>query len=98
MIFSGQVPSIDCSAVKDTVCAFVRSQLTSLKREGVVVGLSGGVDSALCASLCVEALGRERVSGLLLPERESDPLSTEYALAESRRLGIETEIVDITAT
>ena len=98
MKFSGHVTPVDPAAVVETICSFVRGQLASMRRDGAVVGLSGGVDSALCARLCVEALGKSRVLGLILPERESDPTSTEYAMSESRRLDIKTETVDITAT
>jgi NAD+ synthase len=98
MKLAGHIPPVDSGVLKETICAFIKTQSVSLKRDGAVVGLSGGVDSALCAGLCVEALGKDRVFGLLLPERESDPKSTEYAMAECRRLGIRSEIVDITQT
>lgn len=86
---------IDVPPVKDAICSFIRAQVAELRRDGAVVGLSGGVDSALCASLCVEALGRENVTGLLLPERESHPSSLDYAIVESSRLGIRTETIDV---
>ncbi len=96
MKFAGQVPPVDSGVLTDTICTFIKSQAVSLRRDGAVIGVSGGVDSALCARLCTEALGKDKVVGLLLPERESDPLSREYAMAECGRLGIRTEIVDIT--
>lgn len=98
MKFNGQVPTVDSAAAIETIDSFIRNQLVLMKRSGVVVGLSGGVDSALCAHLCVKAIGKHRVFGLLLPERESSPISTEYAMAESKQLGIHTEIIDITPT
>ena len=98
MVVSQQRLSIDCAATADAVCAFIGSQMVALKRDGAVVGLSGGVDSALCASLCVRALGKDRVVGLILPERESDPASEAYATAECARLGIRREVADITGT
>jgi NAD+ synthase len=66
------------------------------KRKGAVVGLSGGVDSAVTAALCVRALGSQRVLALLLPEKESSPLSLAYGRSEAARLGIETVEHDIT--
>jgi NAD+ synthase len=67
-----------------------------MKRKGVVIGLSGGVDSALCAALCVAALGKDRVLGLILPERESNPISAEYAARYAKKQQINTITVDIT--
>jgi len=62
---------------------------------GAVVGLSGGIDSAVTAHLAVEALGAERVLGIAMP----GPFSSEHSLADAlsvgRNLGIETRVVDI---
>jgi len=60
------------------------------------VGLSGGIDSAVSVALCVKALGREKVLGLILPERESNPVSADYARRHAERLGITWELLDIT--
>lgn len=68
-----------------------------LRRRGVVVGVSGGVDSAVCVTLAVRALGRERVLALLMPERDSDPDGTRRALDLCRRLDIELVTEDIAA-
>lgn len=66
-----------------------------LRRRGLVVGLSGGIDSSVTAALAVRAVGRERVFGLLMPERHSssDTLQLSRGLAES--LGIRYELQDI---
>jgi len=96
MKFSGHVPLLDCSIILPEITSFIRSYVTSSKRGGVVIGLSGGIDSALCARLCVESLGKDKVLGLILPERESDPKSSTFARNEISKLGIRTEIVDIT--
>ena len=61
----------------EETAAGIREQvLGTLRRRGAVVGISGGVDSAVVASLCVLALGKERVLGLLMPERDSSDDST----------------------
>lgn len=98
MKFHKDILDIDCSQEAERICDFIREQLRLHRREGAVVGLSGGVDSALCASLCTRALGKDRVFGLILPEKESNPVSREYALKQAQELGIRTEIIDITPT
>ncbi len=97
MEFHKDILKIDCGREADRISDFIRSQAAAMKREGAVVGLSGGIDSALASELCVRALGRDRVLGLILPERESNPVSCEYALKHAAKLGIRTEVVDITS-
>jgi NAD+ synthase (glutamine-hydrolysing) len=62
---------------------------------GAVIGLSGGIDSAVTAHLAVEALGADRVLGVLMPGPFSSGHSVDDALALGRNLGIETRTVDI---
>jgi NAD+ synthase/NAD+ synthase (glutamine-hydrolysing) len=61
----------------------------------VLIGLSGGVDSALTAALAVEALGAEQVGGVYLPSRFSSPQSGADAAAVAERLGIELRTISI---
>ena len=70
--------------------------LRKLRRRGLVVAISGGVDSACTAALAVRALGARRVYGLLLPEQDSQPVSAELGRALCERLGIAHELHDIT--
>jgi NAD+ synthase len=98
MDFHKDVLGIDCKSEVERICSFIQQQVRAMKRDGIVVGLSGGIDSALCAAICVEALGKDRVFGLILPERESNPVSAEYAAKYAEKLDIETETVDITPT
>jgi NAD+ synthase len=67
----------------------------TLKRRGLVVGMSGGVDSSLCAALAVRALGSKRVFGLFMPERDSDPDSLTLATSWAQQLGIDSAVEDI---
>jgi NAD+ synthase (glutamine-hydrolysing) len=62
---------------------------------GAVIGLSGGVDSAVTAHLAVQALGADRVLGVLMPGPFSSEHSVADALALARNLGIETRTIDI---
>ena len=61
-----------------------------------MIGLSGGIDSAVAGALCVQALGKERVHGLILPERDSNPVSREYGILSAKSLGITWEEIDLT--
>lgn len=96
MTFSKDVLNIDRAAETERIVAFIRDQVRLMQRKGIVIGLSGGVDSALSASLSVRAVGKENVLALLLPDKESSPQSAAFATAEAQRLGIEAMTVDIT--
>ncbi len=63
--------------------------------KGVVIGLSGGVDSALCAAMAVDALGAERVRCVMLPYRYTSQASIDDAAAIARALGVRYDIVPI---
>ncbi|KPJ49774.1 hypothetical protein AMJ40_04770 [candidate division TA06 bacterium DG_26] len=95
MRFGRDILVIDCEKVGEEILRFVQKVVSERLRKGVVIGLSGGIDSSVTAGLCVKALGKERVVGLILPEKESSPMSLSYAQLLATRLGIETESVDI---
>jgi NAD+ synthase len=87
---------IDAPAAVSRIRDALRTQLAhSLKRRGLVVGMSGGVDSSVCAALAVEAVGPKHVLGLFMPERESDPESLRIARSLAQQLGIESVTEDI---
>jgi len=87
---------IDPATVVSRIRDVLRLQLaTSLRRRGLVVGMSGGVDSSVCAVLAVEAVGPKHVLGLFMPERESDPESLSIARSYASQLGIESVTEDI---
>ncbi len=96
MDLSTEVMKFDLTTEAERITRFLQAQAADLKREGAVIGLSGGVDSALAATLCVRAFGAERVLGLALPERESNPVSLPLALEQAERLGIRCEVKEIT--
>jgi NAD+ synthase len=71
-MFSTEVLQIDAAQVASRIEAAIRLQVAhSLRRRGIVVGLSGGIDSSVVATLCARALGSHRVLALLMPERDS---------------------------
>ena len=63
----------------------------NLRKKGVVIGLSGGIDSSVTAALSVKSLGSENVFGLILPEKESNPKSETLAKSLAQNLDIKTE-------
>ena len=75
---------------------FIKNQLINFKRRGIVIGLSGGIDSAVTVSLCVKAIGKDKVLGVMMPERDSNPTSKNYAELLAKKLGIRTELIDLT--
>lgn len=95
-MFSSDALKIDTARVsahlEDRIRDLVRG---TLRRRGVVVGLSGGVDSSTVAALCARALGPERVFGLLMPERDSSPDALRLGLLCAESLGIDTAVEDI---
>lgn len=94
--FSPQVLSIDADIAVPEICKAIRQTvLLQLRRSGAVVGLSGGVDSSVTAALCVEALGKKRVLGVLMPEEDSSYDSLRLGRLLAERLGIDTVVEEI---
>jgi NAD+ synthase len=87
---------MDTTNIRAIITEHFRNTLKTLHRDGLVVGLSGGIDSTLSAHLAVEALGPKRVFGVIMPERESSPESRELALDLVEKLQIEHAEVDLT--
>lgn len=69
-----------------------------LKRRGLVVAMSGGIDSSVCAALAVRALGPDKVFGLLMPERDSSSESSVKGRLLAEHLGIRFTVEDIAPT
>jgi NAD+ synthase len=93
--FDKDVLAIDAEEVATAVAASTRRMTNDLKRRGLVVGVSGGVDSAVCAALAVRAVGPDRVTALLMPEADSDPESTERGRLLCKTLGVDHVLEDI---
>ncbi len=87
--------ALDTAAVRAAIVAFIRGQLAGAGFERVVLGLSGGIDSALVAHLAAEAVGADRLLCLLLPYRTSSPSSRADAETVVAALGCPSELVDI---
>ena len=95
--FSRESLKINAELETARIVDAMRRQLSHrLKRRGVVLGLSGGIDSTVTASLAVRALGRERVFGLLMPEKHSDTETTGLGRKVAESLGIVCQEENIT--
>ena len=95
-VFSLAELEIDLAVETELIVDSIRqSVLKRLRRKGVVVGISGGIDSSVTTALCVKALGPQRVFGLFMPEHDcsDDALSLGRLLAG--HLGIETAVEDV---
>ena len=87
---------VNAEQVTEEIGAFIEATIGRMRKRGVVLGLSGGVDSTVCAALCARALGPERVLGLLMPERESSDETLELGRLAGESAGIATIVEDIT--
>lgn len=96
MEFSKESLRIDPRRESERIVESIRSLLKNrIKRRGLVIGISGGIDSSVCAALAVRALGRKRVLGLEMPERHSSPDTLVCSSLLARHLGLDTIVEDI---
>ena len=87
----------DLETTVNSVTDFIKNEVfEKFQKSGAVLGLSGGIDSAVTCGLCVKSLNPEKILGLIMPERESDPQSQETAENVGKEFNIETKVVDIT--
>ncbi len=90
MPFSKDVLNLDRPAEVARITAwFKASVMGTLKKRGVVIGLSGGIDSSVCAALAVKALGPDKVFGVFMPEHHSASESLELGQLLAKSLGIQ---------
>lgn len=88
--------SLNTEVVRKLLVGFLHDEITQAGFTKGVLGLSGGVDSALALALAVEALGRENVVAVMMPYASSSPESRAHAELAASRLGIVPELVEIT--
>ncbi|MGH9867162.1 MAG: NAD+ synthase, partial [Candidatus Polarisedimenticolia bacterium] len=81
--------------IEEVLAGFIADETRRAGRSRVVVGLSGGIDSAVAAALARRALGAAGVIGVMMPYRLSDPTSVTHARDLARRLRFRTETFDI---
>jgi NAD+ synthase len=95
MRLSAEVFAIEAAVVSLRIEGFIANAMSELRRDGVVVTMSGGLDSSTVAALAVRAVGADRVTGLLLPEKQGNPDARRYALLMAGQLGIGTQTFDL---
>ncbi len=95
--YVGRRLRLDDELAVRVLTSFIDDAVRSTGADGVVLGLSGGVDSALAAALAVQALGGDRVHPFMLPHRTSSPDSRADAERVAATLGLEAPVLDISA-
>ena len=89
---------IDSETTAAAIEKAIRTQVAGFRKRGIVVGLSGGIDSSVVTCLCARALGADRVQVLLMPERDSSSESLTLGRALSSKLGTPTIVENIAPT
>lgn len=96
--FSAEVLKLDYAKETEKIANTLRTTVhKQFKKRGMVVAMSGGIDSSLVGALCVHALGKEHVLGLLLPEKDSSPDTLRLSRLITEHLEIPTVHEDITS-
>ena len=88
--------NIDPEVVSHNLEIFIREYTEKFEREGIVIGLSGGLDSAVVALLCKRALGTAKILALIMPDKDSKKEHLEDALQLVHELDIPFKLIDIT--
>ena len=88
---------IDPSAIQQRITHFIKDYLDKAQAKGIVMGMSGGIDSATTAGLCSIAIGEERVLGVYMPEKETQStLDYKHAKLLAKKFLFKLEVIDIT--
>jgi len=93
--FSAATLTIDPAVETERIVAALRGQLRSLRKRGLVLGVSGGIDSSVSTALAVRAVGAQNVCCLFMPENDSDPESLRLGQLLTQTFGVEGIVEDI---
>lgn len=97
MKLTPSVLELDWAEVEAKITRFIKDYVEKAKAKGIVLGLSGGLDSSTVAALSAKAIGGNKVLGLMLPEKETyNRKDIEHAKLVAENFGLKTEIIDIT--
>ncbi|MCK4585164.1 NAD(+) synthase [candidate division WOR-3 bacterium] len=89
---------IDPEEITIGVVNFIKDRINFFERSGAIFGISGGIDSACIAGLLSRATNKDRILGLIMPERDSDEKTVKDAKFVANKFGIKTKFIDITKT
>ncbi|MCL1965580.1 MAG: NAD+ synthase [Candidatus Bathyarchaeota archaeon] len=97
MKLTPSILNLDFFGVETKITRFIKEYVSNSQTKGVILGLSGGIDSATAAALCSKALGSKNVLALLLPEEETrQQKDIDDAIAIAEQFNIKTQTIDIT--
>lgn len=88
--------SVDLYREKEKIIQFLKELLEVNNKDGYVIGVSGGLDSAVTLYLLVEAVGRDKILALIMPEIDSEPSSIKDALELVRNLDVPYKVIRLT--
>jgi NAD+ synthase len=96
-VFSRDLIKLNCEKTVNEIVENLRNEVfVKFKRQGAIVGTSGGIDSAVVAALCARAFGPERMLGILMPDKDSSPDSKALGIELAERYSYKYETRDIT--
>lgn len=93
--FGPESLAIDAAKESERICEGIRSYLLKARRKGAIIAMSGGIDSSVCGALCVKALGKDKVFGLHMPEKESSSETIKLSRLLAQSLGIDSAVEEI---
>lgn len=93
--FSADHLAIDAEVEVERIVTALRAQLRTMKKRGLVLGLSGGIDSSVSLALAAKAVGASNVFGIFMPENDSDPESLRLGRLVADTFGVDAALEDI---
>jgi NAD+ synthase len=99
MHFSKNILNLDPALETDRIVQFLQKNVRqTMRRQGGVVGISGGIDSAVVLALTVRAFGPQKTVAIMMPDKDSDPISEKLARELAAHYGVEPLLENITNT
>ncbi|MDO9576150.1 MAG: NAD(+) synthase [bacterium] len=89
--------NIDPERVTEKITTFIRDNINSFKRDGAIIGISGGLDSACVTALLTRTVEKNKILGLIMPERDSDDKTKGDAELVANTFDISTKFIDLTS-
>ena len=83
------IPELNLEKTKNDIVNFIQTKVSESNTNGVIVGLSGGIDSTLAAYLACEALGKDKVFGIIMPSTTTPTEDKIHGITIAQKLGID---------